>query len=173
MAKSWDWVGIICFQSQPGMFQTFAPGWSSSLGPQIWVQALVESRWRKYDMFWVTILPTHYDPYIHRAWCHYVLLSFFKESALGRFFHRVAMSVYGSVCLSPFHVNFFEASHWPLDPGPLIIGPGTTIRATISALLSAHYHLRYHRRYHPRTIICALPSAHYHLRTTIFFSTRW
>ena len=37
----------------------------------------------------------------------------FKESALGRFFHRVAMSVYVSIYLSPFHVIYFEASHWP------------------------------------------------------------
>ena len=38
----------------------------------------------------------------------------FKESALGRFFHRVAMSViYLSVCLSPSHAIIFEASHWP------------------------------------------------------------
>ena len=61
--------------------------------------------------------------------------------------------------MSPFHVLFFETSHWPLDPGPLIIGPGTTIRATIRALTSAHYHLRCHPRYHPRTTIGALPSA--------------
>ena len=35
----------------------------------------------------------------------------FKESALGRFFHRVAMSVYLFVCLfvCPFHVLDFEA----------------------------------------------------------------
>ena len=40
--------------------------------------------------------------------------SVFKESALGRFFHRVAMSVCPSVCLCvPFHAFFFEASHWP------------------------------------------------------------
>ena len=71
-----------------------------------------------------------------------------------------------SIC-PPLHVTYFEASHWPLEPGPLIIGPGTTIHATIRALPSAHYHLRYppryHPRYHPRTTICALPSAHYHL----------
>ena len=31
----------------------------------------------------------------------------FKESALGRFFHRVAMSVYIYICFpSPFHVIF-------------------------------------------------------------------
>ena len=36
---------------------------------------------------------------------------FFKESALGRFFHRVAMSVF--LCICPFSCNFFEASHWP------------------------------------------------------------
>ena len=35
---------------------------------------------------------------------------FFKESALGRFFHRVAMSATLSVCLFvPFHVVYFEA----------------------------------------------------------------
>ena len=39
----------------------------------------------------------------------------FKESALGRFFHRVAMSVCLFVCLSPSHAIFFEVSHWPLD----------------------------------------------------------
>ena len=32
-----------------------------------------------------------------------------KNRPLGRFFLVVAMSV----CLSPFHVIFFEASHWP------------------------------------------------------------
>ena len=37
----------------------------------------------------------------------------FKESALGRFFHRVVMSVHISIYISPFHVIFFEASHWP------------------------------------------------------------
>ena len=79
---------------------------------------------------------------------HMNLLS--KNRPIGRFFHRVAMSVY---------VIYFDASHWPLDPEPLIIGPGTTIRATIGALPSAHYHLPYHPRYDPRTTICALPSA--------------
>ena len=37
----------------------------------------------------------------------------FKESALGRFFHRVAMSVYVFICLSPFHVLHFEAYFAP------------------------------------------------------------
>ena len=38
----------------------------------------------------------------------------FKESALGRFFHRVAMSVCVSVCLSvPFRVVYFEAYFAP------------------------------------------------------------
>ena len=42
------------------------------------------------------------------------VVEIFKESALGRFFHRVAMSVYVFICFpSPFHVIFFEASHWP------------------------------------------------------------
>ena len=45
------------------------------------------------------------------SWTHYQVVKqlvfvtgedVFKESALGRFFHRVAMSV----CLSPFHVIF-------------------------------------------------------------------
>ena len=62
-----------------------------------------------------------------------------------------------------FHVIYFEAFHWPLDPGPPIIGPGTSIRATIRALPSAHYYLRYHPRYHPRATIYVLPCAHYHL----------
>ena len=48
-----------------------------------------------------------------------------------------------------FNVIFLEASPWPLYPGPLIIGSGSTIHATICALPSA------------------LPSAHYHLHTTI------
>ena len=41
----------------------------------------------------------------------------FKDWALGRFFHRVVMSFYVSVCLSvcPISCNFFEASHWPSD----------------------------------------------------------
>ena len=43
--------------------------------------------------------------------------SIFKESALGRFFHRVAMSVYisiylHSVYMSPFHVIFFAWKNW-------------------------------------------------------------
>ena len=42
-----------------------------------------------------------------------VFVSFLSISPLGRCFHRVAMSVSLSVCLSPFHVIFFEASHWP------------------------------------------------------------
>ena len=37
----------------------------------------------------------------------------FKDSALGRFFHRVAMSVCQRICLSPSLAIFFEASHWP------------------------------------------------------------
>ena len=37
-------------------------------------------------------------------------LKFSKNLPLGRFFHRVAMSM---CILSPFHVTFFEASHWP------------------------------------------------------------
>ena len=37
----------------------------------------------------------------------------FKESALGRFFHRVAMSVHMRVCVSPFHVLDFEAYFAP------------------------------------------------------------
>ena len=45
----------------------------------------------------------------------------------------------------PLQVIYFEASHWPLDPGPLIIGPGTTTRATIRALPSAHYHLLFNQ----------------------------
>ena len=47
---------------------------------------------------------------------HYCLAKhfpFFKESALGRFFHRVAMSVCLSVCVSPSLAIFFKASHWP------------------------------------------------------------
>ena len=32
----------------------------------------------------------------------------FKESALGRFFHRVAMSVYIYIYMSPFHVIFLR-----------------------------------------------------------------
>ena len=43
--------------------------------------------------------------------------TFFKESALGRFFHKVAISVclflFLSVC--PFSCDFFQASHWPSD----------------------------------------------------------
>ena len=41
----------------------------------------------------------------------------FKDWALGRFFHRVVMSFYVSVCLSvcPISCNFFEASHLPSD----------------------------------------------------------
>ena len=35
-----------------------------------------------------------------------LILAIFKESALGRFFHRVAMSVYVFIYLSPFHVIF-------------------------------------------------------------------
>ena len=69
-----------------------------------------------------------------------------------------------SVCVSaPLGAVFFEASHWPCDPRPLIIGPGTTIRATICALPAGQYHPRYHPRYHPHTTSCALPSAHYQL----------
>ena len=68
----------------------------------------------------------------------------------------------------PLSCNFFEASHWPLYLGPLIIGPCTTILATISATIpalpSAHYQLRYHPSYHPRTTICALLSVYYHLQ---------
>ena len=38
----------------------------------------------------------------------------FKESALGRFFHRVAMSVYVYMYHSvPFHVVYFEAYFAP------------------------------------------------------------
>ena len=76
----------------------------------------------------------------------------------------------------PFSCKLFWGLSWPLDPGPLIISPGTT-----SALPSAHYHLctticaNIHAtiralpslHYHLRTTICALLSAHYHLRTTI------
>ena len=40
-------------------------------------------------------------------------LNIFKESALGRFFHRVAMSVYVFIYLSPFHVLDFEAYFLP------------------------------------------------------------
>ena len=32
---------------------------------------------------------------------------------LGRFFHRVAMSVHVCVCVSPSHAIFFKTSHWP------------------------------------------------------------
>ena len=35
---------------------------------------------------------------------------------LGRFFHKVAMSIYVCICLSPFHVIYFEASHWSTWP---------------------------------------------------------
>ena len=61
--------------------------------------------------------------------CH----MFFKESPLGRFFHIVAMSVLLSVCfMSPFHVTFFEDSHWPSDPmissRPLIGQPSFTTK---------------------------------------------
>ena len=100
------------------------------------------------DIFFLLIF--WYRCYYPHAWRNSVspVCGIFKASAL---------------CLSPFHVIYFEAPQWPLDPGPLIIGPGTTIRATIRALSSAHYHLRYHPHYHPRTTICALPFAHYHL----------
>ena len=53
----------------------------------------------------------------------------FKELALGRFFHRVAMCV--SV-LSPFYVTFSEASHWPsghmFSSRPLIGQPSFTTK---------------------------------------------
>ena len=59
--------------------------------------------------------------------------------ALGRFFHRVAMSVYVwiyiSICLSPFHVSIFEASHWP---------SGHMIRSQQVCLLEEHVlHLQF------------------------------
>ena len=41
---------------------------------------------------------------------------FFKESSLWPILSSsrdVSLSIYLSVCLSPFHVNFFKASHWP------------------------------------------------------------
>ena len=41
------------------------------------------------------------------------VLGFSKNRPLGWFFHRVAMSVYISIYLSPFRVIFFEASYWP------------------------------------------------------------
>ena len=44
---------------------------------------------------------------------------FLKNRSLGRIFLvvrvSVYLSIYLSVCLFPFHVNFFKASHWPSD----------------------------------------------------------
>ena len=44
-------------------------------------------------------------------------MEFSKYLPLGRFFHRVAISRPGYIYISqsPFHVIFFEASHWPSD----------------------------------------------------------
>ena len=39
--------------------------------------------------------------------------TFQRIGPLGRFFHRVAMCIY--VWMSPPHVFFFQASHWPSD----------------------------------------------------------
>ena len=38
-----------------------------------------------------------------------------KNRPLGRFIHRVAMSVYICIYMSPPQAIFFEASHWPSD----------------------------------------------------------
>ena len=55
---------------------------------------------------------------------------FFKESALGRFFHRVAMSVYIYICLSvciyvPFSCNFFAWKSWCGSHSPLNVDHST------------------------------------------------
>ena len=59
---------------------------------------------------------------------------FSKNRPLGRFFHRVAMSVCG---MSPFHVIFFEASHWPsghmINSRPLIGQPSFTTKNPLVA----------------------------------------
>ena len=61
----------------------------------------------------------------------------FKESALGQFFHRVAMSV----CLmSHFQVISFEASHWPsghiISSRPLIGQPSFTTKLSTMVIFA-------------------------------------
>ena len=68
---------------------------------------------------------------------------FFKESSLiGKFFHRVAMSIFLSFYLSPLCEIFFEASHWPSDHmirfRPLIGWPPPLI---LIQILLKHYRL--------------------------------
>ena len=43
------------------------------------------------------------------------IYTFSKNRPLGRFFPRVALSVYIYICQSPSRVIFFEASHWSSD----------------------------------------------------------